>query len=144
MFWKTKSSILTGNPEISKSWFQWYVMYRIFKGIDRGPNYAGHGCPTVVVRHEEKLLTFYFPGHNEAFSSDCFFLLSHLNPTVTLYLYEPGACLEGPHFFGNNFQIMMTCSPDSRHYKEFRKKRRSYVLHAYLETRRTIAGWQVL
>lgn len=37
-------------PGISKSWFQWYMMYRICNNIDIGPNYAGcHKPPKVVV-----------------------------------------------------------------------------------------------
>lgn len=118
-----KRSILMGNPGISKSWFQWYMMYRICNNIDIGPNYAGcHKPPKVVVRQTgESLLTFYFPESEVGMFTDVKSILYVLDPNVTLYLYEPRDCLKEPPFAAIRLPIMMTCSPDERRYKEFKK-----------------------
>ena len=49
-------------------------------------------------------------------------LLKALDPNVTLYLYEPMDCLEKPHWNTNHLQLIMTCSPDEKRYKELKKK----------------------
>ena len=55
---KSKYSILTGNPGISKSWFHWYILYCVVRGdVVNGFN------PTLIARLvSNRQLVFIFPG----------------------------------------------------------------------------------
>ena len=48
-------------------------------------------------------------------------ILRALDPDAVLYLYEPGQCLEEPKWSTTTFQLVTTCSPDDRRYKEMKK-----------------------
>ena len=68
--WSHLWTILLGNPGVSKSWFQWYILYSIMNR-NLGPNcYGKTEPPTVIVRQEENELTFYFPQHKRAYITD--------------------------------------------------------------------------
>ena len=58
--WAKRNTILIGNPGISKSWFQWYMIYRLAN--EKVPN------PPKVIVHQTgaSLLTFLFLQDNKA------------------------------------------------------------------------------
>jgi hypothetical protein len=109
-------AVLTGNPGISKSWFQWYMMYRLIHGTE-------YPCK-VVVRQEGQNLAFYFPQTCQVFNTTSVSkeirVLDMINPDVALYLVEPLASREEPHL--TDVKTVITCSPDRRLYKEFNKR----------------------
>ena len=113
-------SILLGNPGVSKSWFQWYLLYCI---ANKCGCYDSTESPKVIVRQvASNLMTYYFPLSEEAYESRTDpFLLRQLDQRATLYLYEPGSRLSGPFHDTYSGQIIATCSPDERRYKEFQK-----------------------
>jgi len=109
-------TILTGNPGTSKSWFQMYILYKIFTG-------SCFKNIEVVVRHVSTKMVYYFVKDLKSYigpaSSS---IIVHLSKGSILYLYEPDSCPQGPmyEFFDGN-KIIVTCSPDASRYKEFRK-----------------------
>ena len=110
-------SILLGNPGTSKSWFQLYILYKIFTG-------ASFHNVEVVVRHiSSGSMIYYFKNYLRAYrgpaSTD---ILDKLKSNSTLYLYEPGAALDGPLYEGFYGKIIVTCSPNAARYKEFKKR----------------------
>ena len=110
--WTKRWSVLTGNPGISKSWFQWYIMYQLAKEAVQEPRVILRQCGSVV--------QYYFCDYDVVYFSDfvpsIFFLFK---PECTLYLYEPRGLLQEP--VGSRFKTIATCSPNRRHYKEFCK-----------------------
>jgi hypothetical protein len=48
-------------------------------------------------------------------------LLSCFDPQKSLYLYEPGSSLNGPHYEGLSIPTVCSVSPDIRRFKEFAK-----------------------
>ena len=98
-------AVLVGNPGISKSWFQWYMMYKLVHDAD-------YPCE-IIVRQEGQDLAFHFPQTCQVFKiSEGTSILSMINPDVALYLVEPLASLEEPHLI--DMKTVITCSPDRR------------------------------
>ena len=116
-------SILLRNPSISKSWFQWYLLYSIARNL--GPGCHGNiQSPTVVVQQIAKdMMTYYFPQTEQAYDTHQVdpFILKRFDPFATLYLFEPVGALMHPFFACFPGKIIATCSPDERRYKEFKK-----------------------
>ena len=54
-------AVLMGNPGISKSWFQWYMIYKLV----HDPEYP---CK-VIIRQEGQALEFYFPQTCQVFET---------------------------------------------------------------------------
>ena len=131
---KEKRSILVGNPGISKSWFQWYMIYSLVKeDVSLGPNHLGNNShPKVIIRQigKEKL-TLYFPEYDKAYSTaQVRSLVDQFKPDTALYLIEPSASLMEP--YRTDVQTTITCSPDQRHYKEFAKSGAiKYYMHCW-------------
>ena len=112
-----------GNPGISKSWFQWYLLYSITRNL--GPGCHGNiQSPTVEVRQTAKdTMTYYFPQTELAYDTHQVnpIILTRLDPFATLYLFEPAGALIHPFFASFSGKIIVTCSPDERRYKEFKE-----------------------
>jgi len=118
-------SIVIGNPGVSKSWFQWYILYRLVneKEIPNlGPNHLNsREPPKVIVRQVgDSKLFFYFPLCNKVYRTSSNFYLDDLNPDSALYLVEPGTSYVEP--CTSMIQTITTSSPDRRRYKEFFKR----------------------
>ena len=134
-----KWSILLGNPGVSKSWFQWYLLYCI---ANKCGCYDSTESPRLIVRQVEGYIggymNYYFPQSEEVYESKVTAsILRMLDRCTTLYLYEPKDELKEPFYAacgGRPIQIIATCSPDERRYKEFKKKRSDKVLYALLDT----------
>ena len=109
-------SILLRNPSISKSWFQWYLLYSIARNL--GPGCHGNiQSPTVVVQQIAKdTMTYYFPQTEQAYDTHQVdpFILKRFDPFATLYLFEPVGALMHPFFACFPGKIIATCSPDER------------------------------
>ena len=107
-------AILTGNPGISKSWFQWYIIYRLVKDS----NY------NVIVRQVgDQRIDFLFPQHLKVCTgswTDLRNVFREFNPHEAFYLYEPESSLLEP--IQSDLQTVITCSPDRRRYHEFNKR----------------------
>ena len=123
-------SVLLGNPGVSKSWFQWYLLYVIAsKKVGPGLHVdIRDQPPTVVVRQNaSSYMTYYFPQTEEPQVYETFqvtpALLHYLDPSTTLYLFEPASALIHPYYNVFNGKIIATCSPDERRYKEFVKNK---------------------
>ncbi len=116
-----------GNPGVSKSWFQWYIMYslvneKVFPTLGR--NYMNSTKPPeVIIRHEgDSQIFFYFPRCEKVFSMAYHtkHILEFFKPDTALYLMEPANSLIEPTFC--ELQTIISCSPDRRRYKEFFKR----------------------
>ena len=112
-----RGSILLGNPGTSKSWFQLYILYKVFTG-------ASFQDVEVVVRQvEQDDMTYYFKKDMMAYNGPASKeILFRLKSNCTLYLYEPSSALKGPLYHGFFGKIIVTCSPNATRYKEFRKQ----------------------
>ena len=112
---KEKHSVLIGNPGISKSWFQWYVMYRL---VNENMVSGDKVPPLVIVRQlGEQRMTFYFPKSLCAYVTsflEGMKLLLQLKPSVSLYLFEPGNSLIEPVMCG--VQTILTFSSNQTRY----------------------------
>lgn len=113
-----KYSILLGNPGISKSWFQWYILYRMLK--------QGSDCKFKLIARQvgQSNLSFIFPQSSKVFvtrhvNSGLYFLNWYIHKDLTLLLVEPESLLTEPRMFG--VQTMLMCSPNDKRYKEFYK-----------------------
>ena len=113
-----KYSVLSGNPGISKSWFQWYILYRMLK--------QGNDCKFKLIARQfgQSDLSFIFPQSGKVFATELvnrgLHLLQYLiHKDLTLLLVEPESSLEEPRMFG--VQTMLMCSPNDKWYKEFYK-----------------------
>ena len=120
--------VLLGNPGVSKSWFHWYLLYDIAsKKVGPGLHVdIRDQPPTVVVRQNaSSYMTYYFPQTEEPQVYETFqvtpALLRYLDPSTTLYLFEPESALIHPYYGVFTGKIIATCSPDERRYKEFVK-----------------------
>ena len=125
-----KYSILSGNPGISKSWFQWYILYHMLK--------QGNDCKFKLIARQvgQSNLSLFFPHSGKVFrtrdvNGGLFFLDFYIHKDLTLLLVEPESSLEEPRMFG--VQIILTCSPNDKRYKEFYKNGAAKILHANLE-----------
>lgn len=113
-------SIVIGNPGVSKSWFQWYILYRLVneKEIPNlGPNHLNSREPpkVVVCQVGDSDLFFYFPLCGKVYHTSSNFNLNDLNPDSALYLVEPDASYVEPRT--SLIQTITTCSPDRRRYR---------------------------
>ena len=115
-----KWSILLGNPVVSKSWFQWYLLYCI---ANKCGCYDSTESPRLIVRQVAgNSMTYYFPQSEEVYITKANpSIFDKLDQCATLYLYEPGARLMEPFHDSWHGQLIATCSPDERRYKEFEK-----------------------
>ena len=117
-------TILVGNPGISKSWYQWYMLYRLINEQSLGPNHLGNkSSPKVIIRQKGiEAMTFYFPQICMAYSTDdvrnC---VDDFKPDKALYLFEPSTSLVEP-YITDAVQTTITCSPDQRRYYQFYKR----------------------
>ena len=108
-----KHTILVGNPGVSKSWYQWYMLFRLVNEQLLGPNHLGNNSiPKVVIRQSGmEVMTFYFPQIDKAYSTDevrsC---VRNFEPDKALYLLEPSTSLVEPYI--TDVQTIITCSPD--------------------------------
>jgi len=123
--------VLLGNPGISKSFFQYYYMWRILNTDELGalpPDYWGNTQPPEVVVRQigesesivydikrleaQKVSSVYTPDVVKAFNS-----------VNNLYLFEPGASSKQPFFEGLRIPTVATVPPNPVHFKEFVKNR---------------------
>ena len=130
LLWKTDWSVVIGIPN---SWFQWYILYCLVnkKVVPTlGRNHLDVNTPPKVIARQvgDSSLILYFPHYDTAFKATCRFkyLLQALRPSSLLYLVEPDShkpCL------GKFQTIIISCSPDQSHYKEYVKRgaRRRYM-----------------
>ena len=90
-----KWSILLGNLGVSKSWFQWYLLYCI---ANKCGCYDSTESPRLIVRQVGGYnMTYYFPQSEEVYESkSTVSILQMLDRCTTLYLYEPQDRLEEP------------------------------------------------
>ena len=119
-----KYTVLTGNPGVSKSWYQWYILYCL---INKGVKCKF--TPKLIVRQVgESEVQFIFPPDPE--SGVVSFYTGKVQEGITtlrrslqhdkvLFLVEPLNTLMEPDIVG--VKTILTCSPDQRHYKEFVK-----------------------
>ena len=118
---KTRYSILTGNPGISKSWFHWYILHQMVnKNVVR--NFE---VPKLIVRQIARdWLVFIFTHNNKAFITNSVSLghliLFDVHHDAVLILVEPGESKHEP-IWDHGIQTILTCSPDQRRYKEYQK-----------------------
>ncbi len=111
----TKNSILLGNPGVSKSMFQWYIIQRL----------VSEGRYELIIRQvgDEKF-TFFFPGIDKVYECpyNTFLLRNVITQRnyPTLYLFEPEMSLIEP--FSTKLPTIITCSPDRARYHEFLKR----------------------
>ena len=124
MIRRQKHTILVGNPGISKSWYQWYMLYRLVNEQSLGPNHLGNNSsPKVIIRQTGmEAMTFYFPQICKAYSTfDVRHCVNEFSPDKALYLFEPNTSLVEPYITAG-VQTTITCSPDRRRYHEFFKR----------------------
>ena len=120
---ESSSCILTGNPGISKSWFQMYILVQ-------NPKF------TVVVRQYEKRVTLFDLEDLQAFTCRdlrSLEILDEIESGKGLYLMEPGSTA-GIQLEESDVKTIATVSPDSRRYKEFKKNTRARKLYMPLWT----------
>lgn len=106
---------------MSKSWFQWYLLYCI---ANKCGCYDSTESPRLIVRQVAGYnITYYFPQSEEVYKTKANpSIVNELDQCATLYLYEPGARLGEPFHDVWRGQIIATYSPDERRYKEFKKR----------------------
>ena len=135
-----KKAVLTGNPGIGKSWYQWQVLlwslrpdiYGMLLGRSQGSNelppnhnHVNHP-PSVILRYMAglQLCHVFFLNENPPIvhklkKFDEFYLLDRED---SLLLFEPGKSLDPvPYELLVKIQILATVSPDKRRTKEFMK-----------------------
>jgi len=115
--------ILLGNPGISKSIFQYFMLHRFLSGAPLPPDSFGSTqAPKIIIRQVRTQFQIWDLQKGTVFghlaSPD---LLGCFDPTQCLYLFEPEGTLETPFFGGLLIPTVCTVSPDVRRYKEFRK-----------------------
>ena len=122
MIRREKHTILVGNPGISKSWYQWYMLYRLVNEQSLGPNHLGNNSsPKVIIRQSGmEEMTFYFPQIDKAYSTNVVrSCVDDFKPDKALYLFEPSTSLVEPYI--TDVQTTITTSPDKRRYHQFYK-----------------------
>ena len=124
----TPRSVLIGNPGVSKSWFQWYIIYHLANQVrDQADVKDECNEPIKVIVRQEGLDIYgvYLPKQEKVFQSafptPLIFLLKSLDPDTSLYLFEPGSSKIEPFYLGHQIRTIATCSPDAVRYKEFCK-----------------------
>jgi len=123
--------VLVGNPGISKSFFQYYYMWRMLNTDEFGalpPDYWGNTePPEVVVRQIGKLKSIVYDVKRlealEVFHVHTPAVVDAFNSVNNLYLFEPGASSEQPYFEGLKIPTVATVPPNPVRYKEFVKNR---------------------
>ena len=127
--WSHRRAVLIGNPGVSKSWFQWYIMYLLVNQVrDQAGVKDGFNEPikAIVRQTGSDYFDIYVPKRDTVFQSKyCGFSLSNilrsLDPDTSLYLFEPGSSKIEPTYMGHNIRTIATCSPDTVRYKEYCK-----------------------
>ena len=107
---------LDGNPGVSKSWFQLYMLYRF---VNRPPT------PVVlIVRQEgENKVTFFDLQQSRAFVTNnmrCLHILDYLKTEEVVYMMEPDSSIREP--YTSDIKMLISASPDKRCFKEFVKR----------------------
>uniref|UniRef100_A0A1X7SY62 Uncharacterized protein n=1 Tax=Amphimedon queenslandica TaxID=400682 RepID=A0A1X7SY62_AMPQE len=120
--WANRGNVLLlGNPGVSKSWFQWYIMYRL---VNRKERVHLSNPPTVIARQlGNDSLTFFFPDKDKVYTSEISFdtrILKRLDSRKAVYLYDPYSVKQEPLI--THLKTVVTCSPNRKHYHEFRKR----------------------
>ena len=109
-----KYSILTGNPGISKSWFQMCILCRLVQMSD--PSFSAVVCQSGTD------VTFFDLRGNKAYickNLQCSMLLHSMKVEKALYLMEPALTDLEPVV--SRISTIITVSPDVKHFKEFQK-----------------------
>ena len=122
VMWRNHRAVLLGNPGVSKSWFQWYMMYRLV-------NEEEYNTKLIIRQTGTQRVDFYFPrpekGNPKAFTSlhlSSLDLVRYLKPDTCVYLFEPEESLTEPWYNLNYaMRLFSTCSPNEVRYKEFCK-----------------------
>ena len=112
-----KHCILIGNPGISKSWFQLYMLYHFVNDTSKRI--------VNIVRQDGDEVTLINLQQSKAFThSDKggHYILNFLKPEEAFYIVEPGSSLIEPYRGRHTIKTCITASPDERHFKEFHKK----------------------
>lgn len=124
---KNKRSVLTGNPGIGKSFFQFYYFARIMNPSLFGPLppdcYGSTAPPKIVIRQEGTSgMTIYDIANCKAdrVSGNHADVLRCFDPETSLYLMEPGISVIEP-YLGIKIPTLTTVSPQLARYKEFCK-----------------------
>ena len=132
VIWKEGRAVLIGNPGVSKSWFQWYVMWRLVNHKNFGHENGKSESVKVIVRQTgNDVVHFYFPFHDKVFATSAHSInvraivasmLRFMDPDNSLYLFEPVESLTEPVYYSNfAIRTIATCSPNPVRYKEFCK-----------------------
>ena len=108
--------ILIGNPGISKSWFQLYMLYRFVNDTSKRI--------VNIVRQDGDEVTLINLQQGKAFThSDKggHYILNFLKPEEAFYIVEPGSSHNEPYRGRHTIKTCITASPDERRFKEFHK-----------------------
>ena len=126
--WSQRRAVLIGNPGVSKSWFQWYVIYRLVNQVqDQADVKDEFNEPIKVIARQvgSDYFALYLPKQDTVLWSDRVsalrYILHSLDPGTSLYLFEPDSSKIEPIYTGLKVQTIATCSPDTVQYKEFCK-----------------------
>ena len=108
--------ILMGNPGISKSWFQLYMLYRFINDTSKRI--------VNIVRQVGNQVTLINLEQGKAFTcsnKEGYYILEFLKPEKAYYIVEPKNFHEEPHQGEHTIKTCITASPDERRFKEFHK-----------------------
>ena len=117
VMWRNRRAVLLGNPGVSKSWFQLYMMYRLV-------NEEEYNTKLIIRQRGAYTVDFYFPSQGKAFTSSVssLGLVRYLKPDTSVYLFEPVESLIEPSYSLNyGIRSFSMCSPNEVRYKEFCK-----------------------
>jgi len=118
--------VLLGNPGVGKSVFAYYYLWRMIQNKDSlPPDHKGNtNRPQVVLfQSGEKDFSNMFLSSltAEAVTEDSKRLLSLMDPSKSIYFFEPAECKREPYFGNLDIPTVAFCSPDPVRYKEFCK-----------------------
>ena len=128
--------VLTGNPGIGKSVFQFYYLARILNPELFGPlppDYRGRtDAPKVVIRQVDDKMTIYDIEKRVAYQElpADLRILYYFDPEVTLYLFDPSTSKNMESYCDNfEYSTLATVSPDSSRHKYFVRNKRMLPLY---------------
>ena len=127
--WSHRSAVLIGNPGVSKSWFQWYIIYLLVNQVrDQADVKDEFNEPikAIVRQIGSDGFDIYIHKRDTVLRSECRPFILHnilrsLDPDTSLYLFEPGSSKIEPMYMDHDIRTIATCSPDTVRYKEFCK-----------------------
>ena len=126
---KMERCVLTGNPGIGKSFFQFYYLARILNTDKFGPlppNHLGSTDPPKIVIRQvgDKVVTIFDVEDKVAgttTSTDAHTIIESFDSATTVFMMEPERSKAEPPFGDVNLPMLLSASPDVTRYKEFCK-----------------------